>query len=369
MSSRRRPAHLLLVSVLVGALVALPEVRSAAAAARPAAPLPTTTSESSLPTTTAPPISTTSEPPLPTTSEPAAPTTTELPLPTTSEPAPPTTTPPPPPTARSLELRDVAYGPDPAHRLDILRGNESNGLAVLWLHAGGWTSGDRTGTGPVVDQLVADGAVVVSADYRLTPDHVFPAQIHDVKRAIRWIKAHRSDVPHRRLVVAGASAGGHLAALAAVSAGALEPTDLPPELAAHDSSVDGAVALSGPMDLTRFWLADHPWAKGLSDGFLDCDSAECDPTRMHQASPVHWVDPADPPLYLAAGTADTLVTAGDNADRMFDTIQVDGDPTRCWYDRVDGGTHNLWDTLDLTRLQQFLAGFDLVPSDPVVVSI
>jgi hypothetical protein len=123
------------------------------------------------------------------------------------------------------------------------------------------------------------------------------------------------------------------------------------------------------MDLTRFWQADFPWAKPLSDGFLDCDSAECDPDWMLEASPVHWVDPTDPPLYLAAGTADTLVTAGDNADRMWDTIQVEGDPTRCWYDRVDDGTHNLWDTLDLTRLQQFLAGFDLVPSDPVVVSV
>ena len=260
----------------------------------------------------------------------------------------------------------MAYGPDPAHRLDIHLPVEPNGLAVLWLHAGGWISGDRTGTGPVADRLLADGAIVFSADYRLTPDHAFPAQIHDVKRAIRWIKSNRSDYPYRRLVVAGASAGGHLAALAATSAGALEPTDLPPELTAHDSTVDGAVSLSGPMDLTRFRQADHPWAKPLSDRFLDCDSADCDPARMREASPVHWVEPGHPPLYLAAGTADTLVTAGDNADRMWDTIQVEGDPTRCWYDRVDDGTHNLWDTLDLTRLQQFLDRFDLVPAATVV---
>ena len=265
-----------------------------------------------------------------------------------------------------LPLLDVAYGPDPAHRLDILPAEEPNGLAVLWLHAGGWTSGDRTGTGPVTDQLVADGAIVFSADYRLAPDHAFPAQLHDVKRAIRWIKSRRSDFVYRRLVVAGASAGGHLAALAATSAGALEPADLPPELTAHDSSVDGAVSLSGPMDLTRFWQADHPWARWLSAGFLSCDGARCDRARMLEASPVHWVDPADPPLYLAAGTADTLVTAVDNADRMWDVVQAHGDPTRCWYDRVDGGTHNLWDTLDLTRLQEFLSSFGLVPSAAAV---
>lgn len=269
---------------------------------------------------------------------------------------------PVPPEPDALQLLDVGYGPDPAQRLDIHLPEEPNGLAVLWLHGGGWTAGDRSGTAPVADELVAAGAVVFSADYRLTPEHAFPAQIHDVKRAIRWIKSQRSNVSDRRLVVAGASAGGHLAALAATSAGALEPTDLPPELAAHDSSVDGAVSFSGPMDLTRFWQTNHVWAKGLSDGFLGCDSAVCDRARMLEASPIHWVDPDDPPLYLAAGTADTLVTAVDNADRMWHTVQAQGDPTRCWYDRVDGGTHNLWDTLDPTGLERFLDRFDLVPS-------
>ena len=257
------------------------------------------------------------------------------------------------------QLLDVAYGPDPAHRLDIHPPLASNGLAVLWLHPGGWTSGDRTGMGPIVDQLVADGAIVFSADYRLTPDHTFPAQIHDVKRAIRYVKSRRDDFPHRRLVVAGASAGGHLAALAATSAGELEPVDLPPQLVGHDSSVDGGISLSGPMDLTRFWKADHPWAKGLSDGFLRCDGPDCDPALMLEASPISWVDAQDPPLYVAAGTADTLVTAVDNGDRMWEAVQTLGDPARCWYDRVDGGTHNLWDTLDLTRLRHFLAHFDL----------
>jgi acetyl esterase/lipase len=271
-------------------------------------------------------------------------------------------TPPPPAVtpADEPQLRDVAYGPDPAHRLDIHPPAVSNGLAVLWLHPGGWTSGDRTGMGPIVDQLVANGAVVFSADYRLTPDHAFPAQIHDVKRAIRYVKSRQADFPHRHLVVAGASAGGHLAALAATSAGGLEPVDLPPELAAHDSTVDGAISLSGPMDLTRFWKADHPWAKGLSDAFLDCDGPACDTALMLEASPVGWVDPEDPPLYLAAGTDDSLVTAVDNGDRMWETTRTQGDPSRCWYDRVDGGTHNLWDTLDLTRLQRFLVHFDLV---------
>ena len=89
---------------------------------------------------------------------------------------------------------------------------------------------------------------------------------------------------------------------------------------------------------------------------------------MLEASPVSWVDAQDPPLYVAAGTADTLVTAVDNGDRMWEAVQAQGDPARCWYDRVEGGTHNLWDTLDLTRLRHFLAHFDLVgpTSSPVV---
>ena len=231
---------------------------------------------------------------------------------------------------------------------------------MLWLHSGGWTSGTRTETGPVVDHLYEEGAIVFSADHRLTPEYAFPAQIHDVKRAIRYLKAHRAEFPFETLIVAGGSSGGHLAALAATSAGDLEPADLPPELDAQDSTVDGAISLSGIMDLTRFWAADHGWAKPLSDGFLGCDSATCDQTVMLQASPTYWVDVNDPPLFLVAGAGDTLVTPADNADRMWEAMQRNGNPGHCWYDLLADAEHMLYEAFDPARVDDFLIHFGLL---------
>ncbi len=298
-------------------------------------------------TTATEPESITMDPPAP-----VRPPTTPAPAPPV--PDPPAIAPPPPP------LVTEAYGPDPAHRIDIHRPADPNGLAVLWLHSGGWTSGTRTETGPVVDHLCDEGATLFSADYRLMPEHTFPAQIHDVKRAIRYLKANRADFPFETLIVAGGSSGGHLAALAATSAGDLEPTDLPLELAEQDSTVDGAISLSGIMDLTRFWTADHGWAKPLSDGFLGCDSASCDPLVMFEASPTYWVDESDPPLFVVAGAGDTLVTPADNADRMWDAVQQDGNPDHCWYDLLEQAEHMLYEDFDPVRVDQFLIHFGLL---------
>ena len=276
------------------------------------------------------------------------------PAPVPPVPYPPAADPVPPP------LLTVSYGPDPAHRIDVHRPATPNGLAVVWLHSGGWTSGTRSEMGPVVDHLRDEGAIIFSADYRLMPEHTFPAQIHDVKRAIRYLKAHRAEFPFDTLIVAGGSSGGHLAALAATSAGALEPTGLPDDLAAQDSSIDGAVSLSGIMDLTRFWTANHGWAKPLSDGFLGCDSATCDPAVMLDASPTHWVGPQDPPLFVVAGAGDTLVTPTDNADRMWDAYQRQGTPDHCWYDLLGNAEHMLYEDFDPARVDEFLIHFGLL---------
>ena len=338
----RHPARLhraLIKSLVVGAVLLLglpacgsPEFDGTAATTR------TTTTEPE-PITMTPPV-TTRPRPAPTARPPV--------------PDPPASDPGPPP------LQKVSYGPDSDHYIDVHRPASPNGLAVLWLHSGGWTSGTRTETGPVVDHLYETGAIVFSADFRLMPEHTFPAQIHDVKRAIRYLKANRAEFPFEALIVAGGSSGGHLAALAATSAGDLEPPDLPRDLAAQDSTVDGAVSLSGIMDLTRFWTADNGWAKPLSDGFLDCDSATCDQTLMRRASPTYWVDVNDPPLFLVAGAGDTLVTPADNADRMWAAMEERGTPGRCWYDLLEQAEHMIYEDFDPVRVEQFLIHFGLL---------
>ena len=94
--------------------------------------------------------------------------------------------------------------------------------AVLWLHGGGWHSGNKRNAIEMhmLDFLVDRGFVVVSAEYRLSGEAHFPAQIHDVKAAIRWLHGHPEvlDIDTDRIAIAGFSAGAHLAALAATTA-------------------------------------------------------------------------------------------------------------------------------------------------------
>jgi acetyl esterase/lipase len=111
---------------------------------------------------------------------------------------------------KSLQL-DVAYpakgrGPFPA---------------VVCIHGGAWTSGNRDNLRPILLQLAEQGFVAVAPNYRLAPDNPFPAQIHDLKCAVRWLRAHagRFKVDSRRVGALGYSAGGHLACLLGMTVG------------------------------------------------------------------------------------------------------------------------------------------------------
>ena len=127
---------------------------------------------------------------------------------------------------------------------------------------------------------VARGYAVVSIDYQLAtmgsdgqPVASFPGAIWDVKRAIRFVKANARvwHVDPRRVILMGASAGGHLAAFVGATAGLFEPPDLPTTTNPRtDSSVTAIVDLVGPTDLETFERTDHPWAAPLTASFLGC---------------------------------------------------------------------------------------------------
>ena len=93
---------------------------------------------------------------------------------------------------------------------------------VIWVHGGGWTEGDRSdGFNALFCPLLAHhGFFTVTIDYRLMPHAHFPAQIHDVKAAIRWLRANAPSyaIDPDRIGIWGFSAGGHLAALAGLTA-------------------------------------------------------------------------------------------------------------------------------------------------------
>ncbi len=217
----------------------------------------------------------------------------------------------------------TAIGADPSYRdveyasigdrkllLDIYQSSAVSKNAdplVVWIHGGAWRSGSKDGV-PVTHWL-EHGFAIASVDYRLSPEAKFPAPIHDIKAAIRYLRtnAERYRVAPNRIIIAGASAGGHLAALAGVSDG-IEV--LEGSLGAHtnvSSRVQAIVSFFGASDLRS--ILSQSTEHGLSvripalQLFLGGQPQDV-PDLAQLASPVVHVDSQDPPLWLIHGDAD-----------------------------------------------------------------
>lgn len=196
--------------------------------------------------------------------------------------------------------------------LDVLRPEAVAGEArplVLWVHGGGWRSGSRAD--PPTAPLVARGVVTASASYRLSAEAIFPAQIHDVTAAIRFLRANaaRWNVDPDRIGIWGHSAGAHLAALAAATAdtGAFAGEG---GNVGVSGAVRAVVALAPPtVFLVERPLRPHwPAAFDLLGGELD-DPAVRERARL--ASPQTHVGAGAPPLLVVHGDADTAVPIAD----------------------------------------------------------
>lgn len=194
--------------------------------------------------------------------------------------------------------------------------------AVLWIHGGGWSRGDARTSGAyanwpaVLASLAARGFVVASLDYRLSGEAKFPAQIQDVKAAIRHLRTQSGalGIDPSRVYLWGGSAGGHLASLATVTCGVGEYDPQPPtgrlsrsqinalkgsKAPPVDDCVQGAALWYGVFDL------EHVPSVNVA-GLLGCDPAACrDVARA--ASPLYRIGKNLPPMLLIHGTKDETV--------------------------------------------------------------
>ena len=180
--------------------------------------------------------------------------------------------------------------------------------AVVWLCGGGWFSGART-EGLVhwcCPLLAAHGFVTVSIEYRLSYQAVFPAQIHDVKAAIRWLRANAAPyhIDPERIGIWGFSAGGHLAALAGLTG---DRPDLEGSCgsAGYSSRVQAVAVGSAPSDF-RQPGAFSPRNQAVVSQLFGGTVAERE-DMMRLASPISHVSSAAPPFLIAHATWDETV--------------------------------------------------------------
>lgn len=179
---------------------------------------------------------------------------------------------------------------------------------LLQIHGGAWMIGSKNDQGlPLMQQMASRGWVCVSVDYRLSPHATFPDHLIDVKRAIEWIRVHAQEYGANPdfLVVTGGSAGGHLAALTALTA---NDPEYQPGFEAADTSVSACVPFYGVYDFTdRHGVYRNPGLMRLLESRVMKATRSEAPEAYSKASPFSRVRADAPPFFIIHGDLDTLV--------------------------------------------------------------
>ncbi len=214
-----------------------------------------------------------------------------------------------------VRVRNIDYWGDGnyRHKLDVLRRRRvaPDGAPVLvYVHGGAWVIGDKREQGiPLMHELVSRGWVCVSINYRLSPRATWPAHIVDTKRAVAWVREHIGEYGGDPgfVAIAGGSAGGHLAALLALTPDAKE---WQPGFEEADTSVDACVPFYGVYDMTGAPDLMGTYGRGLLN-LLERRVMKAghddDPALFEAASPDRRVTEGAPPFYVVHGSNDTLV--------------------------------------------------------------
>jgi arylsulfatase A len=200
-------------------------------------------------------------------------------------------------------------------QLDLFKPAKQTELrpAVVCIHGGGWRTGNRKHFNRVAHYLAERNYTVVSISYRLSGEAPFPAQIQDCKAAVRWIRANAEThgIDPQRIGVIGHSAGGHLAALLATSAGNVE-LEGDGGNTGFSSAVQAAVPMGAQSDLETDRIRSMTalpsaeiWHAFLG-GSLDENEA-----IYRLASPRRHLDKTDPPMLFITGAHDNLDTHAD----------------------------------------------------------
>jgi acetyl esterase/lipase len=205
------------------------------------------------------------------------------------------------------------YGPFPENVLDLhapvgaAPGDEPRPVLV-YLHSGGWVSGSRLNMADFVSAQIGRGWFVAAIDYRLAPDHPFPAANEDVDRALRWLRLHSEPlgIDPEDLVLIGTSSGGHLAMVAGADPGRHDADDLTEALADTSPRPAGVISVSGPSDLLFTYNQDEGWGHPTVGAYLGCGDA-CDRDLLWAASPQAMVTEDPPPGLFIFGRLDSLV--------------------------------------------------------------
>jgi len=208
------------------------------------------------------------------------------------------------------KIADIEYAraADQSLKLDLYQlEGESGAPLLVWVHGGRWEVGSKD---PMpLDALVERGFAVASLDFRPASAARFPGQIHDIKAAVRYLRAEaeRYGYDATRIAILGASSGAHLAALVGTTNGHPELEGMLGEHRHTSSDVQAIVSYFGASNLTTILAQSTPFGLGVRTPALKTllgALPQDDDKIARLASPVFQVDASDPPLLLLHGDQD-----------------------------------------------------------------
>jgi len=268
--------------------------------------------------------------------------------------------------------RDVVYARADGLelRLDLYVPDVRPAPLCIWLHGGGWMRGSRTDRADArLVPLTGSGVAVAAVQYRLSGQARFPAQLDDARAAIRWLRAHAGDygLDAARVGAWGASAGGHLASMLAL-------TDDGTDADRGDSSVQAVVAWFAPSDLLVRdsdvpegplppFVTGPPPEPSFEARLLGVQSVRDDRAAARAASPVAHVRPGAPPFLLMHGDRDGLIPS-EHSRHLHRALRAEGVDSTLWL--LSGANHEdpAFDSPDcLAAVSAFLRRHLLPPGD------
>ena len=240
-------------------------------------------------------------------------------------------------------IRDVVYFEEGRLRLrlDVRRPKERKTAlspALIYVHGGAWVLGDKGQQGlPVMNRLCTRGWVCFAINYRLSPRATFPDHLIDVKRAIAWVRNHAADygVDPAAIAIAGNSAGGHLASLAALTAN--DPR-YQPDFESTDTTVSACLSFYGVYDFTdRHGTWPNPGLSRLLERQVMKLRLKDAPQAFEDASPIANLHANAPPFLVVHGDCDSLVPVAQARHFVEAFRDIAGAPVA--YAEVPGAQH------------------------------
>lgn len=267
--------------------------------------------------------------------------------------------------------KDLAYATvSSAQKLDLYLPTTGSGpfLLVIMVHGGGFMFGDKADGGGLtgVDALLEAGYAVASINYRLSGEAKYPAQIHDVKAAVRFLRANATqyNLNPDKFGAWGASAGGNLVSLLGTTCGVAELEGAELGNAEQSSCVQAVVDWFGPIGFLK--MQEQLTAAGCSANTDSADSPESRlmgapiqtiPEKVALTNPMNYITPDDAPFFIENGTADCNIPPVQNknlADALSAVIGAD----KVTYVSLEGAGHGGSQFETAENLAQVIAFLD-----------